>query len=103
MANKLYRGAQMQPSWKRSMTLANVTAPLGAAMVLPIILADTPHNVQAVRLFFGPPGGPHKLACQGVEYSVDAQNHLLTWLATARWPLTLSEVVIDYYTLGAFA
>jgi hypothetical protein len=93
----------MHLGFKRSITLTNVSTIPNVVTQLPVLLGDKPASRQAVRVFFGPPGGPHKLACLGVDYDVDVQDRYVNWLSTARWKLTLSEVVIDYYTQGFYS
>jgi hypothetical protein len=103
MANQLFRGAQLHQQFKRSQTISNISAPSGVKTLLPILLGDVPASKQAVRVYFGPVGGPHKFACLGIEFDVDLPDRYVYWLPTARWPIINGEVVIDYYSQGWYA
>lgn len=99
----LFRGGQMHLGYKRSTTLVNISAPLGLRTQIPIILGDKPASRQAVRVYFGPPGGPHHMACLGTDFDVSVELRAVYWLPTARWPLNSSELIVDYYTQGITA
>ncbi len=102
---------------RRSEWTQGVSAPLGFATLIPYTLQDTPQSAKAVKLLFGtyavvnaspnlgvPPtisGAQGRLACLGVDFSVNLQTRQITWLPTARWPLVPDNfVVFDYYSYG---
>jgi hypothetical protein len=105
MANKPLLGKQLHQQFKRSEWVQGVECPRGSSVVLPITLADKPQSRQAVRVFLGTVGGGRgRLVVLGLDFDVDLDSRSVTWLATARWALLVSnELTIDYYTKGITA
>lgn len=98
----LLRGAQTEHDGFASMRVVDqfqgVPAPLGVDTLLPIRLSHRPRAAEGVVLFAGEaPAGAGELQRQGVDYSVDIETRQITWLATARKPLSSIAVLIVRY------
>lgn len=96
------RGAQTEHDGFGSMRVVDqfqgVPAAAGVNTVLPIRLSHRPRAAEGVALFAGEaPVGAGELQRQGVDYSVDIENRRITWLATARKPLSVGAVIIVRY------
>jgi len=98
---RLIRGAQLHRGVKRTEWFQGANAPMGVDTAL-FRLADRPQSRAALRLFVGVLGtASGRLMVLGLDFDVDLLSRVVTWLATARWPLIPTNVVtLDYYAQG---
>ena len=110
------RGAELHRTIKQTAWVQGVQAPLGVATVIPVSAftgapmdfflrtMDRARSREAVRCFLGTVGdGRGRLVVLGVDFDININERSITWLATARWPLIVTNVlVLDFWTQGYY-